>query len=141
MSEPIIEIKIVDTWPKNDIVELYKIGGWWKDYYDDSSIKDLIKGSFAFAVAIDTISKKTIGMGRLISDGISDAYIQDLIVIPSFRKKGIGKKIAQKLIDYCKKKNISWLGLISEPEQDEFYKKLGFKIMERYTPMLFKEDK
>ena len=120
---------------------MYKAGGWWKEKYKPSTIKDLIKGSFAFAIAVDNKSNKAIGMGRLISDGISDAYIQDLIVIPSFRKKGIGKKIAHTLIDFCKKRNIGWLGLISEPDQDGFYKKLGFKIMERYTPMLFDEDK
>jgi ribosomal protein S18 acetylase RimI-like enzyme len=141
MNESGIEIKIVEKWPQNEIVELYKAGGWWKDEYNASSLKDLIKGSFAFAVAIDSNSKKAIGMGRLISDGISDAYLQDLIVIPTFRKKGIGKQIAQTLIDYCKKRKITWLGLISEPDQDGFYKKLGFKIMEKHRPMLYYGEK
>jgi len=141
MSKSGIEIRIVDEWPKNEIVELFKAGGWWKDNYDASSIKDLIKGSFAFVVAIESNSKKAIGMGRLISDGISDAYIQDLIVKPAFRKNGIGKQIAQKLINHCKKRKITWLGLISEPNQEGFYKKLGFKIMEKHTPMLYDEDK
>ena len=141
MSNSGIEIKIVEKWPQDEIMELYKTGGWWKDTYNASSLKYLIKGSFAFAVAIDSNSKKAIGMGRLISDGISDAYIQDLIVIPTFRKKGIGKQIAQTLIDYCKKRKINWLGLISEPNQDGFYKKLGFKIMEKHTPMLYDGDK
>jgi aralkylamine N-acetyltransferase len=140
MNEPRIEIRIIDTWPEKEIVELYKAGGWWKKTYNVSSIKDLVKGSFAFAVAIDNNTKKAIGMGRLISDGISDAYIQDLIVIPAYRKKGIGKLIAQKLIDYCKNKKITWLGLISEPGQDGFYKKLGFKIMKKHKPMLYDED-
>lgn len=141
MSKSGIEIKIVDKWPQNEIVELYKAGGWWNDTYDASSIKFLIKGSFAFAVAIDSNSKKAIGMGRLISDGVSDAYIQDLIVKPTFRKKGIGNQIAQTLINHCKERKITWLGLISEPNQDVFYKKLGFKIMQRHTPMLYDEDK
>jgi ribosomal protein S18 acetylase RimI-like enzyme len=141
MSKLEIEIRIVDKWPQNEIMQLYKAGGWWKDTYDASSIKKLIKSSFAFAVAINNNSKKAIGMGRLISDGISDAYIQDLVVKPAFRKKGIGKQIALTLINYCKKRNISWLGLISEPNQEGFYTKLGFKIMEKHTPMLYDEDK
>jgi len=141
MTNSNIEIKIVDFWPVNEIVELYKAGGWWKDYYNPSVIKDLIKGSFAFAIAIDKNYNKSIGMGRLISDGVSDAYIQDLVVIPKYRERGIGKQIAKTLIDYCKKRKISWLGLIAEPNQDEFYKKLGFKVMEKYTPMIYKEEK
>ena len=74
MKKQDIEIKFVDTWPEDEIVELYKAGGWWKDSYDPSRIKLLIAGSFAFAVVIDNNSGKTIGMGRIISDGVSDAY-------------------------------------------------------------------
>ncbi len=29
-----IVIKFVDFWPKEEIVELYKAGGWWKDSYE-----------------------------------------------------------------------------------------------------------
>ncbi len=141
MTDKNIEVKIVDFWPENEIVELYQAGGWWKDNYDASAIKNLIKGSFAFAIAIDKNNNKSVGMGRLISDGVSDAYIQDLIVIPKYREKGIGKKIAKTLIKYCKKRRINWLGLIAEPNQDKFYKSLGFKLMEEYTPMIYKGDK
>jgi len=141
MTNSNIEIKIVDFWPVNEIVELYKAGGWWKDHYDPAGIKDLIKGSFAFAIAIDKKSNKSIGMGRLISDGVSDAYIQDLVVTPKYRKKGIGKQITETLINYCKKRNITWLGLIAEPDQEDFYKTLGFKRMEKYTPMLYDGEK
>ena len=132
-----IEIKIVDAWPEEDIIELYKAGGWWKDHYK-SEIKSLIKGSFAFAVAVH--KNKAIGMGRLLSDGVSDAYIQDLVVLHKFRKKGVGKEIVKTLVDHCKSKGILWIGLIAEPNQDGFYSNLGFKTMENYTPMKNKED-
>ncbi|MDH7506593.1 MAG: hypothetical protein QHH15_02235 [Candidatus Thermoplasmatota archaeon] len=82
-----IEIKFVKDWPEEDIVNLYKAGGWWKEHYSPSGIKPLINGSFAFAVAVDTKSRKAVGMGRVISDGVSDAYIQDLVVLPEYRKK------------------------------------------------------
>jgi len=141
MADTNIEVKIVNFWPEDEIVELYKAGGWWKEHYDASAIKNLIKGSFAFAIAIDKNYKKSIGMGRLISDGVSDAYIQDLVVIRKYREKGIGKMIVKILVDYCKKRKINWLGLIAEPNQDKFYKSLGFKIMEKYTPMIYKEEK
>ena len=140
MKDSKIEIKIVDSWPQNEIVKLYKSAGWWKDHYDPSAIKDLINGSFAFAIAIDKNSNESIGMGRLISDGVSDAYIQDLVVLPKYREKGIGKQIAETLIDICKKSKITWLGLIAEPNQEKFYKNLGFKIMKKYTPMLYDEE-
>ena len=56
-----IEIKLVKSWPANEIVELYKAGGWWLEHYSQAGILPLIKGSFAFAVAIDLQSGKAIG--------------------------------------------------------------------------------
>ncbi len=139
MKESEIEIKFVKSWSEDDIVKLYKVGGWWKDSYDESGIKQLIKGSFCFAVVIDKKTKKVIGMGRILSDGASDGYIQDLVILPEYRKKGIGKKLTKSLIDYCKSKGITWIALVSEPNQENFYKKIGFKEMKNYTPLKYEE--
>jgi ribosomal protein S18 acetylase RimI-like enzyme len=100
----------------------------------------LIKGSFAFAVAVEKVSNKAIGMGRVISDGVSDAYIQDLVVLPEYRNSGIGKKLAKTLLDFCLSKNILWIGLIAEPDQSGFYSNIGFKTLEKYTPMKYEKD-
>jgi ribosomal protein S18 acetylase RimI-like enzyme len=141
MEKKEIEIRVVDSWPIDDIVKLYKAGGWWKDSYDKEGVPSLIAGSFAFAVAIDQTTGKAVGMGRLLSDGVSDAYIQDVIVLKEYRNKEIGKHLIQTLIDYCVSKKLLWIGLIAEPGTDSFYEPLGFKVMEHYTPMLyFKEE-
>jgi GNAT superfamily N-acetyltransferase len=140
MEETDIQIRIVHSWPTEEIIQLYKAGGWWKDTYDTSGIPALIAGSFAFAVAIDTKTSKAIGMGRILSDGVSDAYIQDLIVLPEYRGKNIGKNIVSALIDFISSKGIHWIGLIAEPGSDQFYKTLGFKPMDRYIPMLFSKE-
>ena len=140
MNKKNLEVKFVNNWLEDDIVVLYKAGGWWKEHYDKSQIKSLIKGSFAFAVVVDNSTKKTIGMGRVLSDGVSDAYIQDLVILPEFRKQGIGKYLVSQLVKYCKSKGIHWIGLISEPNQDGFYKNIGFKNMKKYVPMKYHGD-
>jgi len=140
MKNEKIEIKLVETWPEKEIVNLYKSAGWWKEYYDSSKIKYMIKGSLAFAVAVERNSNKAIGMGRIISDGVSDAYIQDLVVLPEYRDSGIGKKLLKTLLNYCLSKKIIWIGLIAEPGQNSFYSNIGFKILKKYTPMKFKND-
>lgn len=140
MSSEKIDIKLVDKWPEEEIVNLYKSAGWWKNYYVPSKIKNMIKGSFAFAVAVDRNSNKAIGMGRVISDGISDAYIQDLVVLPKYRDSGIGKKLLKTLLNYCLSKKIVWIGLIAEPSQNGFYSNIGFKILKKYIPMKFNND-
>jgi|OpeIllAssembly_1097287.scaffolds.fasta_scaffold161435_3 GNAT superfamily N-acetyltransferase len=140
MEKEPIEIRLVTSWPVDDIVHLYKEGGWWKDTYTSTGIPTLIKGSLAFVIAIDNTTKKTIGMGRAISDGVSDAYIQDLIVLPSYREKGIGTQILQKLIKTCHSKGIHWIGLIAEPGSDPFYTTLGFTRMEHHIPMRYTKE-
>jgi len=140
MKEQKIEIKLVDKWPEEDIVNLYKAGGWWKDYYDPSRIKYMIKRSYAFAVAVIKDSDKAVGMGRVISDGISDAYIQDLVVLPEYRDSGIGRQLVKTLLKYCLSKKIIWIGLIAEPGQYGFYSNIGFKVLKKYKPMKYEKD-
>ena len=140
MKEKKIQIKLVDSWPEDEIVNLYKAGGWWKDYYDSSKLKYMIKGSFAFAVAVNKNLNKAIGMGRVISDGVSDAYIQDLVVLPEYRDTGIGSELVKTLLKYCLSKKIIWIGLIAEPGQYGFYSNIGFKTLKKYTPMKYKKD-
>ncbi len=137
MTNQDTDIKFVDNWSKEDIVALYKSAGWWKESYDPSAITQLITGSFAFAVAVNPSSGKAIGMGRIISDGVSDAYIQDLVVLPEYRRQGIGKQLVNALLDRCLSKGMTWIGLISEPGQDGFYSSLGFKTMNNHIPMIY----
>ena len=141
MKKNVIDVKIVSSWKEDDIVELYKAGGWWKDTYDPAGIPALIRGSFAFAVAVDSANGKAIGMGRVLSDRVSDAYIQDLIVFSQYRRLHVGTKLVQALLDFCLSKGVSWIALIAEPGTDVFYQTLGFKPMERYVPMRFPSER
>ncbi len=137
MSEE-FEFKIISEWDEDEIVELYKSGNWWKDSFNKESINKMIKGSFAFVVVINNKTKKAIGMGRLISDGVSDAYIQDLVIKNEYRNKGLGKKLVKFLVNHCLNKNIFWIGLIAEPGSEDFYKPLGLKQMKDHIPMLYR---
>ncbi len=135
-----IEIRLVESWSIDEIVELYKAGGWWKESYDPSSIHQMIAGSFVFAVVVDNNSDKAVGMGRVISDGVSDAYIQDLVVLPEYRKRGLGKKLVDFLIKQCLAEGIVWIGVIAEPGSDKLYKDLGLKPMKGHIPMLYHQE-
>ena len=76
-------------------------------------------------------------MGRVISDGISDAYIQDLVVLSECRSMGAGKMILARLVEECKSRNITWIGLIAQPGKEDFYRTQGFAPMPGHLPMLF----
>jgi GNAT superfamily N-acetyltransferase len=133
-------IQLVHSWDEIEIANLYRAGGWWKEEYDPAQILHLIQGSFLFAVAVDTKTGRAIGMGRVISDGVSDGYIQDLVVLPEYRKTGIGTQIVSTLVKKCVEQGISWIGLIAEPATENFYLPFGFHPMEGHTPLLYRSD-
>ena len=135
-----IRVDLVRSWKEEEIVQLYRAAGWWKEEMDASRINDLIRGSFLFAVAIDISTGRAVGTGRVISDGMADAYIQDLVVQGDKRSWGVGTMILTTLLEECKLRKITWIGLIAEPGKEEFYRSLGFALMPGHVPMLFHEE-
>ena len=129
-------LKTVKGIDKTEFIDLYKDAGWWKREYDNdtSFIPNIVSGSTVFVTAEDE-SGKTVGMGRAVSDGCSDAYIQDVVVLESHRGQGIGGRIIRHIICELRKKGIDWIGLIGEPGTESFYMHLGFRRMDKYIPM------
>lgn len=117
------------------IITLYRHAGWWSEEIDDPGLVNrIVAGSHCFIAA--TLSGRIIGMGRAISDGASDAYIQDVTVDSAFRGKGVAAQIVQLLIERLKADGISWIGLIAEQNSHGFYEKLGFTEMRDAKPLL-----
>ena len=135
-----ISVQLVQSWDAGEIANLYRAGGWWKEEYDQAELPRLIRGSFLFAVAVDRKTGSAVGMGRVISDGISDGYIQDLVVFPDYRKTGIGSQIVSLLVKKCIEKGISWIGIIAEPDTEKFYLPFGFHPMEGHVPLIFRSE-
>ena len=73
------------------------------------------------------------GMGRALSDGCSDAYIQDVVVDPGFRGRGIGGKIVMFLVGELRARGVDWIALVGEPGTEAFYRSLGFAAPEGFT--------
>lgn len=131
------EIRLVSSWDTKEIADLYRAGGWWKEGWDHTVLLLLIRKSYTFAVAVERKSGRAVGMGRTISDGTSDAYIQDVVVAPQYRHRGIGCMIVAELVTRCLTEGISWIGCIATPQTAGFYQELGFSPMEGFTPMLY----
>jgi ribosomal protein S18 acetylase RimI-like enzyme len=132
-----VEVRLIDAWDADEIVALYRAGGWWKEGADPAGISGIIRGSFLFAVAVDPATGSAIGMGRVLSDGVSDGYIQDLVVLKKYRRSGIGRMIVSALLEACKAQGLGWICLIAEPGSEGFYQPLGFHRMKGFIPLLY----
>lgn len=130
-----MKIELIKSVNKDEVIRLYKDAGWWLEEYSDASFIDHITAdSFLFAGVFDD-NGQLVGMGRVLADGYSDAYIQDVVVLSSYRGQGIGKTIINFLVKELKRNDIDWIGLIAEPGTKHFYEELGFKEMKDHVPM------
>jgi len=75
---------------------------------------------------------QTIGMGRLVGDGFNIWYVQDVIVLPPYQGKGIGKEIMMRLIAFAEQNSLPGtsitIGLMSAKGKEPFYEKCGFRV-------------
>ncbi|MBD5523446.1 MAG: GNAT family N-acetyltransferase [Lachnospiraceae bacterium] len=75
---------------------------------------------------------KVVGMGRLVGDGAMYWYLQEIVVLPEYQGKGIGKSIVNRLIEYIKSTAIPGtiidVGLTAVKGKEPFYEKFGFSI-------------
>ena len=113
----------------NDVAEfnlLYDSVGWGA--YDKKITKKAMENT-CYSVSIYD-DKKIIGYGRLIGDGMCFMYIQDVMVIPEYQNRKIGKLIMEKLISKINKMQErnsdmrTYLG--ASKGKEKFYEKFGF---------------
>lgn len=121
-----------------EIVVLYRQAGWWPDEeaVDYAKLARLVTQSHCFAAAM--AGEQLIGMGRAISDGVSDAYVQDVVVHPAWQGAGVGSRIVRRILDRLRAEGINWVGLIAERGSAPFYSRFGFNEMANAQPMLLK---
>lgn len=78
------------------------------------------------AALLAWIDQALIGAGRAITDGVCYAAIFDVVVLPEYQNRGIGKQITTYLISHSGAENVL---LHSVPGKEEYYSKLGFRRM------------
>lgn len=72
--------------------------------------------------------KEPIGAGRF-RDVNGVGKIERICVLPTYRNRGVGKLIMEKIIEFAKENNFSKVKLNSQTHAIPFYEKLGFKVI------------
>ncbi len=121
-----MEIKIENDLSVDEYNNLRNTIGW--DTKDIEVVQKAIKNSVIVKKA--TSESKTIGMARVIGDGIY-YLIVDVLVDPKYQKNGIGKKLIDEIVkeveNKTKKGQKCSINLVSISGKEEFYEKCGFK--------------
>ena len=119
-----------------DAARLYRQAGWIGADDRDSGLVPILRNSWCVMGAFDS-EDRMIGMMRALSDGVSDAYLLDMVVDESRRGRGIAGRILKELISVLKKNGVEWIVCISVPEAENLYAGQG-EVMKRHIPFRFR---
>jgi len=74
-------------------------------------------------------NQEMVGYIDCVSNGVTDAYIQDLMVHPAYQGRGIGTELMNKMISHLKDKRIYMISVVYEEDLKPFYERFGFSNM------------
>jgi predicted N-acetyltransferase YhbS len=101
----------------------------WNEIEKNLAEKSIENALFIITAIIDG---KTIGLTRVSGDGGYTVLIADVIVLPEYQGKGIGKTLMTEAMKYIKEHFLEkgqevFVNLMSAKGKESFYKKFGFE--------------
>ena len=76
--------------------------------------------------------QRVVGMARLLSDGVCNAYLVDVWTHSSYRRRGIASKMIRQLLDEVPGQHV---GLQTDDAQ-ELYRALGFQVQPEFWSLV-----
>ena len=125
----------------DDVLHLYQAVGWTNYTNQPQMLEKALSHSLATYLARD--GEEIVGLVRLVGDGFSSVFVQDLIVLPSYQRQGIGSALMKEALgDY---KDAYQVQLVTEQTEKTlgFYRSLGFETLSTYdcTGMIWVDRK
>jgi N-acetylglutamate synthase-like GNAT family acetyltransferase len=107
-----------------EIEDLREAVGWDRS---EGIYKEILKRHFAYYAARNQ-DGNLIAYMSVLSDGIADAFLLDLMVHPKYKNKGLGIKIVKKAITDIKEAGVKCVHVTFDENLESFYAKCGFHI-------------
>ena len=125
----------------DDVLHLYQAVGWTNYTNQPQMLEQSLAHSLAIYVARD--GEEIVRLVRLVGDGFSSVFVQDLIVLPSYQRQGIGSDLMKEALGDFKDAYQVQLATEQTEKILGFYRSLGFEILSTYdcTGMIWVERK
>lgn len=119
----------------SDLIDLYNNVGWSNYTNNAVMLQKAYENSLFVISAWD--DDKLLGIIRIVGDGHSIVYIQDIIVLEAYQHMGIGSKLITEAMN--KYKDVYQKVLLTENEHKTktFYEKMGFVNCNEYGCISF----
>lgn len=108
-----------------ELVELYHAVNWTVYTQRPETLDAAIKNSLLVVTAFH--DGHLIGLARVVGDGHTILYIQDILVKPHYRRQGIGTTLFKKVMEPYPNVRQKVLLTDDTPDTRAFYQAMGFK--------------
>ncbi|GGN91188.1 GNAT family N-acetyltransferase [Saccharibacillus kuerlensis] len=103
------------------LLKLYQDADWWPN-----RTKDGIRKLLAHGVVVGAWEdKRLVGFCRAVSDGVYRAYVEDVVVLETYRGQGIGRQMMDKMMKELSE--IEVVSLFCSSKLTEYYQENGFQ--------------
>ena len=120
-----IELRSQEALPRKELLTLYDAVGWRIYTEDPVRLEKALAHSDYVVTAWEADS--LVGLARCISDDVAIVYLQDILVLPSFQGRGIGRDLVNNCLERYSHVRQKMLLTDNRPEQIGFYSSLGFR--------------
>ncbi|MFJ6210227.1 GNAT family N-acetyltransferase [Lysinibacillus sp. NPDC092081] len=126
------EEKYIDM---NDLKALYEDVEWYAYTKDLDQLQQALLNSIYVLSAWE--NDQLIGLTRVVGDGLTILYIQDILVLNSHQNRGIATDMMNHILE--KYKDVRQKVLLTEeaPDVRHFYEKNGFQSCDKGTLVAF----
>jgi len=117
-------IKEYKTYNENEILSIYDSVGWSNYTKNPKMLKEAYLHSLKIYAAY--ACEKLVGIIRVVGDGASVVFVQDLLVSPEFQRQGIVTALLKTIMDDYNEVYQFHLFTDDTEKTVAFYKSLGF---------------
>ena len=114
-----------------DVLHLYQVVGWTNYTNQPQMLEQALSHSLAIYLAFD--GEKIVGLIRLVGDGFSSVFVQDLIVLPTYQRQGIGSALMKQALEDFKEVYQVQLATEQTEKNVGFYRSMGFETLSTYN--------
>lgn len=120
---------------KEQVMKLYNDVGWYAYTKDSNTLNNALRASLDVISAWD--GEELVGLIRVVGDGLTILYIQDILVLNAYQNQGIATKLMEQVLQ--KYEHVRQKVLLTEeaPDVRHFYEKNDFESCDKGSLVAF----
>ncbi|GAF36950.1 GNAT family N-acetyltransferase [Lentilactobacillus farraginis] len=124
-----VEIKVNKRITVNQLLTLYKSAGFVEEKwsYDSKRLQTMLDHTQLTATMWE--NGQLIGMARCLTDYEDSCYLSEIVILPAYQRKGLGKQLLKTIQAYLGSRVT--IVLRADPEAIGFYKALGYQKLSK----------